>query len=144
MFSISTLGSSILVDRGLDRYVSDRLASVASFLLMGVSCLIMPLVRSVILLCLMQVFSGFAYGIHCSVLNGFAIERVAPEGQSAAIGYFQGIHCIAITCAPMAMGRLIDLAGGYQVPYWALAGLCLMAAILTIWFYAIRRKEAAT
>ena len=144
LFSISTLGSSILVDRGLDRYVSDRLASVASFLLMGVSCLIMPLVRSVILLCLMQVFSGFAYGIHCSVLNGFAIERIAPEGQSAAIGYFQGIHCIAITCAPMAMGRLIDLAGGYQVPYWALAGLCLMAAILTVWFYAIRRKEAAT
>lgn len=141
LFSISTLISSILVDRGLERFATDRFASTASFALMFISCLIMPLVRSVILLCLMQILSGFAYGIHCSVLNGFAIETVEPEGQSAAIGYFQGMHCIAITVAPMTMGKLIDLAGGYRMPYWILSGLCVLAAALTAWFYAIRQEE---
>ena len=141
LFSISTLLSSVLVDRGLDRLVSDRAASVLSFGLLCTSCVLMPLVRSVGLLCLMQLLSGFAYGIHCSVLNGFAIETVEPEGQSAAIGYFQGLHCIAITTAPMTMGKLIDLAGGYKGPYWVLASVCLLAAALTAWFYGIRRKE---
>lgn len=141
LFSISTLVSSMLIDRGIEHIVANDCAAKASFVLMAVSCAIIPVANSIVLICIMQILCGFSYGIHCSVLNGFAIESVRPEEEATAIGYFQGMHCIAITVAPMIMGKLIDLAGGYKIPYWMLTGVSLLAASMTGLFYKVHATE---
>lgn len=140
LFSLSTLIASVMVDRGLGRILSDRSATVLSFVMMLTACICFPLVSNYILLCVMQVLIGLAYGINCSVLNGFAVKDIGKEYQSAAIGYFQAMHCIAVTSAPIIMGKLVDVFQGYTMPYWVLAALCVTAIILTFAFFGIQKN----
>lgn len=135
VFSLSTLVASLLIDRGLGKVTSARNVTVIAFSLTLISCVIMPLSGKFWVLCTMQVLSGMAYGINCSVLNGFAIEDIRKEMQSAAIGYFQAFHTIAVTTAPMIMGKMVDMFGGFGQPYWILGAMSLTAICLAVVFF---------
>lgn len=141
LFSLATLIGNVMVDRGLERILSDRNSTVLSFAMMLTACICFPLISNYFLLCVMQVLIGLAYGFNCAVLNGFAVKDTAKEYQSAAIGCFQALHCIAVTIAPIIMGKLVDVFKGYTLPYWILAALCITAIILTFVFFGIREKQ---
>ena len=135
LFSLFTLIASITVDIGLERYISGRNAAITSFGMMALSYLILPFVNNLHWVYAIQAICGFAYGIHCSIINSFAISTVKHEFESTAMGFFQGMHCIAITTAPIVMGQLLDAMHGFAVPFIMLAVICILAMLLCGWFY---------
>lgn len=95
---------------------------VASFLLLGIVSMMLPLCQvfeSVIVVCL---FLGLCDGFLISMMSPIAFELVGPMQASQAIGYILGIMSIPMTAGPPIAGLLVDLQGSYDLAFY-LAGV---------------------
>ncbi|KAE8584265.1 hypothetical protein XENTR_v10020886 [Xenopus tropicalis] len=95
---------------------------VASFLLLGILSMMLPLCQvfeSVIVVCL---FLGLCDGFLISMMSPIAFELVGPMQASQAIGYVLGLMSIPMTAGPPIAGLLRDYCGSYDLAFY-LAGI---------------------
>ncbi|XP_018418036.1 PREDICTED: monocarboxylate transporter 8 [Nanorana parkeri] len=95
---------------------------VASFLLLGIMSMMLPLCQmfeSVIVVCL---FLGLCDGFLISMMSPIAFELAGPMQASQAIGYVLGLMSIPMTAGPPIAGLLFDLHGSYDMAFY-LAGI---------------------
>ncbi|KAM8953772.1 monocarboxylate transporter 8 [Pelodytes ibericus] len=95
---------------------------VASFLLLGIVSMMLPLCQvfaSVIVVCL---FLGFCDGFLISMMSPIAFELVGPMQASQAIGYVLGLMAIPMTAGGPIAGLLRDYHGSYDLAFY-LAGI---------------------
>ncbi|XP_072285746.1 monocarboxylate transporter 8 isoform X2 [Pyxicephalus adspersus] len=104
---------------------------VASFLLLGILSMMLPLCQmfeSVIVVCL---FLGLCDGFLISMMSPIAFELVGPMQASQAIGYVLGLMSIPMTAGPPIAGLLIDLQGSYDLAFY-LAGIPPLVGALVL------------
>ena len=84
---------------------------VGSFLLQGVLCALLPFLGDIYLLYGVQIVLGFFRGMLLSLLMSLSIERVSPEKQGTAMGFFQAVYSVGMTVGPLFIGLVGDAAG---------------------------------
>uniref|UniRef100_A0A8C4J874 Monocarboxylate transporter 10 n=1 Tax=Dromaius novaehollandiae TaxID=8790 RepID=A0A8C4J874_DRONO len=114
---------------GLGRLVSGRIGDcipglkkiylqVASFMLLGLMCMMIPQCRGfegVIVICL---FLGLCDGFFTTIMAPIAFELVGPMQASQAIGYLMGLMAVPMTAGPPIAGYLNDYFGNYHVSFY--------------------------
>ncbi|XP_068103677.1 monocarboxylate transporter 8 [Hyperolius riggenbachi] len=104
---------------------------VASFLLLGILSMMLPLCQvfeSVIVVCL---FLGLADGFLITMMSPIAFELVGPMHASQAIGYVLGLMAIPMTAGPPIAGLLRDLRGSYDLAFY-IAGIPPLVGALVL------------
>ncbi|XP_063793256.1 monocarboxylate transporter 8 [Pseudophryne corroboree] len=104
---------------------------VASFLLLGIVSMMLPLCQvfeSVIVVCL---FLGLCDGFLISMMSPIAFELVGPMQASQAIGYVLGLMSIPMTAGPPIAGLLRDYRGSYDLAFY-LAGIPPLVGALVL------------
>ncbi|XP_010286581.1 PREDICTED: monocarboxylate transporter 8 [Phaethon lepturus] len=114
---------------GLGRLVSGRIGDcipglkkiylqVASFVLLGILCMMIPQCRGfegVIVICL---FLGLCDGFFTTIMAPIAFELVGPMQASQAIGYLMGLMAVPMTAGTPIAGYLNDYFGNYDAAFY--------------------------
>ncbi|XP_053129922.1 monocarboxylate transporter 8 [Hemicordylus capensis] len=91
---------------------------VASFMVLGLMCMMIPLCQGfwgVIVVCL---FLGLCDGLFITIMAPIAFELVGPMQASQAIGYLLGLMAIPMTAGPPIAGFLYERLGKYAFAFY--------------------------
>ncbi|XP_063288146.1 monocarboxylate transporter 8 [Pelobates fuscus] len=114
---------------------------VASFLLLGILSMMLPLCKvftSVIVVCL---FLGLSDGFLISMMSPIAFELVGPMQASQAIGYVLGLMAIPMTAGPPIAGLLRDYNGSYDLAFYLAGVPPLVGAIILLFVPLIHERD---
>lgn len=110
---------------------------VLSFLMLGVYCFLIPQVKSVYFIYLLQLIPGMGTGVLFSLLNSKAISNVRQVAISSGTGLFQACFAIGMTVFPIIAGELKRL---YSLNF-AFIVLGVIAVVTAIMYWIIELKE---
>ncbi|KAJ8246917.1 hypothetical protein GJAV_G00256770 [Gymnothorax javanicus] len=106
---------------------------VASFSILGLVSMMIPLCRvfeSLVVVCL---FLGLCDGCFITIMAPIAFELVGPMRASQAIGYILGLMSLPMTAGPPIAGLLRDYFGNYHLAFY-LAGVPPIVGALVLFF----------
>lgn len=134
IFVFSSLGylvGSFLGGRAYDRFSSHRLMSI-TLLIMGVTCIFIPISRSLEILLFAMLLNGFAAGIldvGCNTL------LVWTHGEKAG-PFLNGLHFffgVGSLTAPLMFAQVLLGTGDIHWLYWSFAIVCT-PIMIWLWF----------
>ena len=99
-----------------------------SFILGAISC-VPQFYEQMWLIYVMQILSGYCYGVSLAALSGFVVSGVPKLDRSGALGVFQSIYSIGIFVGPTLTGVLMEKFS-FSFAYWFFAGVSVLAAVL--------------
>lgn len=130
--SFGYLIGSFLGGRAYDRFSSHRLMSI-TIAIMGVTCVFIPISRSLGILLLAMFFNGFAAGIldvGCNTL------LMWTHGEKAG-PFVNGLHFffgVGSLIAPMLLAQVLLKTGDIHWLYWIFAIVCIP---ITAWLWSL-------
>ena len=89
----------------------ERRTLTFGFLLIALSCALIPSINNINVLYLSQMVGGFARGAIFSLLMSLSIQSVDPDRRATAMGFFQAIYGLGMFLGPILVGFISDLAG---------------------------------
>ncbi|XP_028816713.1 monocarboxylate transporter 8 [Denticeps clupeoides] len=95
---------------------------VASFMVLGLMSMMIPLCWVFEGLVVVCIFLGLCDGCFITIMAPIAFELVGPMRASQAIGYLLGLMALPMTAGPPIAGLLHDYFGDYHVAFY-LAGV---------------------
>ncbi|KAG9263783.1 monocarboxylate transporter 8 [Astyanax mexicanus] len=149
------LGASSGVGRLLFGKVGDLIPGVekiylqvASFMVLGLMSMMIPLCRVFEGLVVVCVFMGLCDGCFITIMAPIAFELVGPMQASQAIGYLLGLMAVPMTAGPPIAGLLHDYFGNYHVAFY-LAGVPPIVGGIVLFFVPLvhkrlKRRQAET
>jgi MFS family permease len=103
--------SSALSGAFFSKRFGERMTIVCGFLLFALSVGVMPLVKTIPVLYVVQVLGGFGRGLTFPTLMALSIKTVEPAKRASAMGFFQAIYGVGMTLGPIIVGYLSDSIG---------------------------------
>ncbi|WP_257535695.1 MFS transporter [Mesobacillus foraminis] len=104
-----------------------------AFLMAAIFTMLIPLAKSLVVLIILQAFSGFALGLIFPLLLGMSVESIPQEKRATAMGAYQALYAIGIFAGPFIAGIFISIKGIETGFYFA--GLLGLAANLFILYW---------
>ncbi len=101
------------------------------FVVLALSCMVIPLIRALPLLYVTQIAGGFASGLVFPLLMGLSIKTVVDGKRATAMGFFQAIYGVGMFAGPVFVGYVSD-ALSLTWGFW-MVGLVGIAGALTAW-----------
>ncbi|MFP4200352.1 MAG: MFS transporter [Clostridia bacterium] len=112
----------------------DRRTIAFSFLVLALSCGLIPFIHYLPWLYITQVIGGFATGLILPLLMGLSIKTVPDGRRASAMGFFQAIYGLGMFAGPVFVGAVSD-ALQLSWGFWLVGAIGLLAAIyaITLW-----------
>lgn len=104
------------------------------FILISAYCFLVPTIRSVNIIFVLQLLPGISTGILLSYLTSESMKNVPKHQKSTAMGFFQAIYAIGMSVFPMIVGKISDYTS-IQYGYFVLAIISIVASILSYTYY---------
>lgn len=104
------------------------------FLFISVYCFLVPTVKNITIIFILQLLPGMSTGILLSYLTSESMKNVPKHQKSTAMGFFQAIYAIGMSIFPMLVGKISDYIS-MQYGYFTLAIIAIMASILSYTYY---------
>jgi len=136
LYGAGTIGGAHFVTTRFGHSLGERKPLSLGFVILALYCVFIGLAGGLRLFYPLQLICGFGNGLLLAATMAFAIKRIDAEKKTTAMGCFQSIYCIGITCGPAVMGALIDL-GGKQAAFCAVGIASLACAILVPLLYRL-------
>lgn len=115
-------------------YFSQRLGEkntvTIGFILLAVSCILVPFIDQLYLLYFNQMLNGFSQGMIFPVLMGLSIKNVEANKRGTAMGFFQAIYGLGMFAGPILVGTISDLAG-LEMGFWMIGLVGILGAVLS-------------
>lgn len=113
---------------------------VASFMVLGIMSMMVPLCTAFEALVVVCVFLGLCDGCFITIMAPIAFELVGPMQASQAIGYLLGLMALPMTAGPPIAGLLHDYFGNYQVAFF-LAGVPPLVGGMVLFFVPLVHRR---
>jgi MFS family permease len=120
---VSTVGS-LAVAPMVQRW-GHVLTLVLGSVMLGLSLLAVPFIKSIPLLDLAQVLNGMAWGMLSTQLMALSIYGTTPQRRATAMGFFQAMYAIGMLAGPLVSGLLAN-SFGLAVIFYFSAAVCLV------------------
>ncbi|MGX9754687.1 MFS transporter [Clostridioides difficile] len=104
------------------------------FLLISVYCFLVPTVKSINIIFMLQSLPGISTGILLSYLTSESMKNVPKYQKSTAMGFFQAVYAIGMSIFPMLVGKISDYIS-IQYGYFTLAFIAIIASMLSYTYY---------
>lgn len=104
------------------------------FILISAYCFLVPTIRRVNIIFVLQLLPGISTGILLSYLTSESMKNVPKHQKSTAMGFFQAIYAIGMSVFPMIVGKISDYTS-IQYGYFVLAIISIVASILSYTYY---------
>lgn len=121
--------SSYLSGSVFTKKYGEKNTVTTGFILLAVSCLLVPLLNQLYLLYFNQILNGFAQGMILPILMGLSIKNVAAHRRGTAMGFFQAIYGLGMFAGPLLVGTISDFSsmkiGFLFIGCVGLLGACL-------------------
>lgn len=121
--------SSYLSGSVFTKRYGEKNTVTTGFILLAVSCLLVPLLDQLYLLYFNQILNGFAQGMILPILMGLSIKNVAAHRRGTAMGFFQAIYGLGMFAGPLLVGTISDFSsmkiGFLFIGCVGLLGACL-------------------
>lgn len=104
------------------------------FVVGAVYCVLVPFVKQLPVLLLLQLLPGMSTGILFSYLTSEAMYGVMEQCKATAMGIFQAVYAIGMTLFPVLTGMLV-LRAGTRTAYIILAGFSLFGWAVSLKYY---------
>lgn len=114
---------------------------VASFMVLGLMSMMIPLCSALEALVVVCVFLGLCDGCFITIMAPIAFELVGPMQASQAIGYLLGLMALPMTAGPPIAGLLRDYFGNYHVAFF-LAGVPPLVGGMVLFFVPLVHQRA--
>jgi predicted MFS family arabinose efflux permease len=104
------------------------------FSLVTAYCILVPTVKSIPAIFLLQIIPGMSTGILFSYLTSESMKEVPQFQKSTAMGFFQAVFALGMSVFPMLVGKIassVSIKNGYFV----LAAISLCGAGAAIIYY---------
>ena len=109
--SIPSVLATLLGGTWLARHLGERRVVIGGFVLVGVSTLTIPFIRSITVLSITQALGGIGRGAVFPVLMSMSIRTAPAEKKATSMGFFQSIYALGMTGGPALSGFLGNLVG---------------------------------
>ncbi len=100
-----------------------------SYIVLALSCLAIPFIKSYSVLVLTQIIGGFGKGVQIPLLMGLCMGKVSDSKRGSAMGFFQAIYGLGMTAGPIVVGFISDIAS-LNVGFFVTALVSVIAAFL--------------
>lgn len=111
----------------------ERNTIVGGFLIIALSCIVVPFINRLSILYLSQIINGFGQGIVFPILMGLSIKNVVHNKRGTAMGFFQAIYGLGMFTGPVLLGVLSDFAG-MDIGFLIIGMIGFTGAFLTLIF----------
>ncbi|GCB79464.1 hypothetical protein scyTo_0018755, partial [Scyliorhinus torazame] len=120
---------------------------VASFVVIGLMSMMIPLCQDFGGLIAVCLFMGLFDGCFISIMAPVAFELVGSENVSQAIGFLLGLMSIPMTAGPPIAGFLRDSLGTYNLAFYLagvppMVGGAILCTIPWIQYKKLKRQQA--
>lgn len=102
------------------------------FLILAGATLATPFAPNLPILFIIQLFTGIANAMSFVVVSGLVLRRVPFGLRSAVTGVFQSVFGVGMVLGPVISGFMAEQFG-LRSAYYGMAGLALIATMLTIY-----------
>ncbi|MFW5981684.1 MAG: MFS transporter [Halanaerobiaceae bacterium] len=109
---------------------TEKKSIIIGFILISLSCLVVPFISRLSSLYLSQMLNGFAQGIVFPLLMGLSIKDVELRKRGTAMGFFQAIYGLGMFAGPVLLGFLSDMLG-LRTGFGVIAMISIMGALIT-------------
>lgn len=141
VYMVFCIVSSWYVGTRQARQIGNRILMPVFFGCMTVYSALVPLVRSLEALYVLQMIGGLGNASLFSLFMAGAIEGVPKEKKSTAMGFYQAVYGIGITLGPVLMGAVVGSAG-MTAAYFTMAALGVVGVILVMLINGKRKSGA--
>lgn len=123
--------SSSLSGTFFARRYGERNTIVGGFIIIALSCIVVPFIDRLSLLYTSQVINGFGQGIVLPILMGLSIKNVTGSKRGTAMGLFQAIYGLGMFLGPVLLGYLGDTVG-MNTGFYLIGLISFLGAFLTL------------
>lgn len=113
------------------RRYGERKTLFAGFMIIAVSCLVIPLINNIYILYVSQFIGGCGRGLVFPLLMGLSIKKTEEDKRATAMGFFQAIYGLGMFIGPIAVGFLSDMAG-LKWGFWFTGITGIIGAIISM------------
>lgn len=113
------------------------------YIILALSCLVIPFVKSYPILVVTQIIGGFGKGVQIPLLMGLCIKNVSESKRGSAMGFFQAIYGLGMSAGPVVVGLISDMAS-LNVGFLVTALISVIAALLVKLFVKDRIENEIT
>lgn len=131
----SRIGSTLVLNLQRRKWLT-----FASFALLALYCLLVPLANTVASFYLLQIIPGVGTGILFSLLTSEAMEGIELHKKSSAMGFFQAIYAIGMALFPILVGS-INNSINLKAAYWVLATFSFAGGIIVFAYYSVQTMK---
>lgn len=104
------------------------------FFLVSIYCILVPTLKNIYLLFLLQSLPGMSTGVLLSYLTSEAMRDIPKNKKSTAMGFFQAVYAIGMSIFPILVGKITELIS-IKFSYFILAFLSLIGILSSYLYY---------
>jgi predicted MFS family arabinose efflux permease len=122
--------SSYLSGSYFSQRIGEKNTVTIGFILLAISCILVPFIDQLYLLYFNQMLNGFAQGMIFPVLMGLSIKNVEANKRGTAMGFFQAIYGLGMFTGPIFVGTVSDIAG-LKMGFWMIGLVGILGAVFS-------------
>ncbi|MFP4662566.1 MAG: MFS transporter [Halanaerobiales bacterium] len=111
----------------------ERNTIVGGFILIALSCVVVPFINDLSILYGSQIINGTGQGIVFPILMGLSIKNVVSNKRGTAMGFFQAIYGLGMFLGPVLLGFL-SYSVGISIGFYIIGLIGFLGGFLTLIF----------
>ncbi|MFC2047011.1 MFS transporter, partial [Chloroflexota bacterium] len=121
--------------------IGSRPASIASFVLISASLLLLAVTKDVWMLYLVAVIFGFGYGGFTTLMSLIPAELFGLRSLGVILGFIIFGAEIGEAVGPVLAGRIFDITSSYQLAFLISAAVAIVGTLMTLLVRPIHRES---
>lgn len=145
-FALGRIPFDFIGGAAVDRW-SPRLIACGGAAIVGISAALSAIAKSFTALLWYRLLGGIGSALFTITAMAFLARTVAPQRMGQAMGFYQSMLLIGVSIGPGVGGLAASFFHDLRAPFWAMAVLSLLVAIVGMWwigeFPPVTARESA-
>lgn len=131
VFMLPGIVASVMSGTYWARRIGELRAIVGGFIILAISCTVIPYVTSVGMLYFWQAVGGFSRGFIYPLLMSIGLRHISAAKRATAMGYSQAIYGLGMFLGPLVVG-VLGGAFGLEKGFDAIGLIAVAGALLAV------------
>jgi MFS family permease len=132
MFMLPGVLAAVMSGTFWGRRIGELRSIVGGFIILAITCMVIPYATSMGMLYFWQAVQGFARGYIYPLLMVVGLRHISAAKRTTAMGYSQTIYGLGMFIGPLIVGILGDLFG-LELSFVVIGLISLTGAFLAFW-----------